>query len=61
MLVFRNIAKIPDLFLEVQQYLTVSMDALTVNSLKFLSTILHEIYYSTAQYFAKPVAFVYKV
>jgi len=36
------------------------MDGLTVNSLKFLSTILHDIYYRTAQYISQPIASVYK-
>ncbi len=37
------------------------MDGLEVNSLKFLSTISHDLYYRTAQYIAKPVASVYEV
>ena len=36
------------------------MDVLTVNSLNFLSTISHEIYYRTAQYVKKPVTYVYE-
>ena len=52
--------EIPEELLEVQQDLTVSMDELTVNSLNFLSTISHELYYRTAEYVTKPVAFVYK-
>jgi hypothetical protein len=36
------------------------MDGLTVNSLKFLSTISHDLYYRTAQYLAKPVASIYE-
>ncbi len=55
-----NIVEIPDELLEVQQDLTLSMDGLTVNSLKFLSTISHDLYYRTAQYVAKPVASVYE-
>jgi hypothetical protein len=55
-----NIMEIPDELLEVQQDLTLSMNGLTVNSLKFLSTISHDLYYRTAQYAAKPVASVYK-
>jgi hypothetical protein len=50
----------PDELLEIQQDLAVSMDGLTVNSLKFLSTISHDLYYQTAQYVAKPVASVYE-
>jgi hypothetical protein len=55
-----NIVEIPDELLEVQQDLTLSMDGLTVNSLKVLSTISHDLYYMTAQYVAKPVASIYK-
>ena len=42
--VVRNRVEITDEFLEVKQDLAVSMDKLTVNSLKFLSTISHELY-----------------
>jgi hypothetical protein len=55
-----NIVEIPDELLEVQQDLTLSMDGLTVNSLKFLSTISHDLYYRTAQYVARPVASIYE-
>jgi len=43
-----NLLEIPDEFLETHQDVTILMDGLTVNSLKFLSTILHDIYYQTA-------------
>jgi hypothetical protein len=56
-----NIVEIPDELLEIQQDPTLSMDGLTVNSLKFLSTISHDLYYRTVQYVAKPVASIYKV
>jgi hypothetical protein len=56
-----NIVEIPDELLEVQQDLTLSMDGLTVNSLKLLSTtISHDLYYRTAQYIARPVASIYE-
>jgi hypothetical protein len=55
-----NIVEIPDELLEVQQDLTLSMDGLSVNSLKFLSAISHDLYYRTAQYVARPVAFIYE-
>jgi hypothetical protein len=45
-----NMIEIPDELLDVQQDLIVSMDGLTVNSIKFLSTISHDLYYCTAQY-----------
>jgi len=55
-----NLVEIPDELLETHQDVTISMDGLTVNSLKFLSTILHDIYYHTAQYVSQPIASVYK-
>ena len=55
-----NIMEITDKLLEVQHDLTVSMDGLTVNYIKFLSTIYHELYYRTARYIMKPVAPVYE-
>jgi hypothetical protein len=55
-----NIVEIPDELLEIQQDLTLSMDGLTVNSLKFLSTISHDLFYRTAQYVAKPVSSIYE-
>jgi hypothetical protein len=58
--VISNIVEIPDELLEVQQYLVVSMDGLTESSLKFLSTIFHELCYRTAQHVANPVASAYK-
>ena len=53
--------EIPNGFLDVHQDLTVSMNVLKVNSLKFLSTISHELYHRTAQYVVKPVATIYKI
>ena len=41
MIAVRNIVEIPNELLEVQKALIVSMDGLTVNSLKFLSMISH--------------------
>jgi len=38
-----NLVEIPDELLETHQDVTISMDGLTVNSLKFLSTISHDI------------------
>jgi hypothetical protein len=55
-----NIMEIPGELLEVQQDLTMSMDGLTVNSLKFLSTRSHDLYYRTAQYIARSVASIYE-
>jgi hypothetical protein len=58
--VVSNFIEIPDELLNIQKDTTVSMDGLTVNSLKFLSTISHDLFYRTAQYVAKPIADVYK-
>ena len=57
--VVTNIVEIPEELMELYQDLTVLMDELTVNLLNFLSTISHELYYRTAHYFTKPVAFIY--
>ena len=59
--VTNNIVEIPDELLDIQQDLTVSMDGLTINSLKFLSTISHKLYYRTAQNVSQPVASLYEV
>jgi hypothetical protein len=55
-----NIVEIPDELLGIQQDLKVSMDGMTINSLKFLTAISHDLYYRTAQYVTNPVASVYK-
>eukprot|EP00957_Ditylum_brightwellii_P118184 9014075-Ditylum_brightwellii.AAC.1 len=36
------------------------MDGLTVNGLKFLTTISHDIYYQMLQYINNPIVLVYK-
>jgi hypothetical protein len=56
-----NTVEIPEELLEIQQDLKVSMDGMTVNSMKFLTAISHDLYYRTAQYVTNPVASVYKV
>jgi hypothetical protein len=58
--VISNIVEIPCELLEVQQDLFVSVDGLTLNSLKFLSTISHELHHRTAQHVANPVASVHE-
>ena len=58
--IVRNIVEMPYIFMESHQYLTVSMEGLTVRYLKSLSTIYHEPYYRTAQYVTRAVAFVYE-
>jgi hypothetical protein len=54
-----NTVVIPEEILEIQQDLKVSMDGMTVNSMKFLTAISHDLYYRTAQYVSNPVASVY--
>jgi hypothetical protein len=56
-----NTVEIPEELLEIQQDLKVSMDGMTVNSMKFLTAISHDLYYRPAQYITNPVASVYKV
>jgi hypothetical protein len=55
-----DIMGIPDEFLEAQQDRIVSMDGLTVNSLKFLSAISHELCCMTAQRVTDPMASAFK-
>jgi hypothetical protein len=45
-----NLVNIPDKLLEVQKDVIISISSMTVNSLKFLTTISHELFYRTAQY-----------
>jgi hypothetical protein len=56
-----NTVEIPEELMDIQQDLKVSMDGMTVNSMKFLTAISHDLYYRTAQYVTNPVASVYKV
>jgi len=55
-----NLVGILHELLETHQDVAISIDGLTVNSLKFLSTISHDIYYHTTQFFSQPIASVYK-
>jgi hypothetical protein len=55
-----NIVKIPDELLDIQQDLKVSMDGMTVNSLKFRTAISLDLCYRTAQYVTNSVASIYK-
>jgi hypothetical protein len=58
--VLNNMIEIPDKLLEVQRDVVMSMDGMTVNSLKFLTMISHEIFYRTAQYVQTNTAAVYE-
>jgi hypothetical protein len=56
-----NTVEIPEELMDMQKDLKVSMYGMTVNSMKFLTAISHDLYYRTAQYVPDPVASVYKV
>ena len=55
-----NLIEIPEELLEMQQDIVLSLNDLTVNSLKFLTTISHNIYYCTAQYVMKVEATIFE-
>jgi hypothetical protein len=54
-----NLVEIPDELLKVQKDVILSIDGMTINSLKFLTTISHELFYRTAQYVPTNVASEY--
>jgi hypothetical protein len=56
-----NLVEIPGELLEVQKDVIISIDGMTVNSLKFLTTILHQLFYQTAQYVPTNVALEYAI
>ena len=58
--VVSNIIEIPDELLELQKDLTLSLDGMTINSLKFLTTISHDLMYRTAQYVQRNNAMNYE-
>ena len=58
--VANNMIKILDKLLEVQQDVVLSIDRVVVNSLNVCTSIIHEIYYRTAQYVQQPVAEIYR-
>jgi hypothetical protein len=47
--------ELPDELMDIHDEVTVSLDGMEVNSLKFVTTIAHDLYYRTAQYISKPV------
>eukprot|EP00957_Ditylum_brightwellii_P065236 4947813-Ditylum_brightwellii.AAC.1 len=55
-----NKVEIPSELLSLQEKVTLSMDGLTVNGLKFLTTISYDIYYQPLQYIKDPIALVYE-
>ena len=58
--VIDNKIEIPEELLEVQRDVVLSIDGMTVNTLKFLTTISHDIQYRTAQYLLNTTAEVFK-
>ena len=55
-----NKIEIPKELVSVQEDVTLSIDGLNVNSLDFLTTISHDIYYRTAQYVQQRTAPIYE-
>ena len=51
---------IPDELLEVQKYVTIVMDRLTINGLKFFSSISLHIYFRTIHYMTNTTAVYYQ-
>ena len=58
--VISNLVEIPDELLEVQKDVILSINGMTVNSLKKFITISHELFYRTAQYVSTNVASEYE-
>eukprot|EP00957_Ditylum_brightwellii_P154666 11771825-Ditylum_brightwellii.AAC.1 len=54
--VMNNKIEIQKEMMTVQQNVTISMDGLSMNGLKFLTTVMHDIFYRTAQYVTDPIA-----
>eukprot|EP00957_Ditylum_brightwellii_P088834 6764916-Ditylum_brightwellii.AAC.1 len=57
--VMNNKIEIPKELITVQQNVTISMDRLSVNGLKFLTTVMHDIFYRTVQYVTSPITSIY--
>eukprot|EP00957_Ditylum_brightwellii_P057560 4364257-Ditylum_brightwellii.AAC.1 len=57
--VMNNKIEIPKELITVQQNIMILMDRLSLNGLKFLTTVMHDIFYHTAQYVTSPIASVY--
>ena len=55
-----NMIEIPRELVSVQENVTLSIDGLKVNSLDFLTTISHDIFYRTAQYVQQRTASIYE-
>eukprot|EP00957_Ditylum_brightwellii_P124123 9462209-Ditylum_brightwellii.AAC.1 len=57
--VMNNKVEIPKELITVQQNVTILMDRLSMNGLKFLTTETHDIFYCIAQYATSPIASIY--
>ena len=51
-----NVIEIPTELLRINEDIVLSIDGLTVNSLKFLTTISHDVFYRTGQYLGNATA-----
>ena len=60
-LVVNNIVELPDELININQDVTLSINSIIVNSLKFLSTISYNLYYRTAQHISNITASLYEV
>ena len=47
--------ELPDELLDIHKEVTVSLDGLEINNVKFMTTIAHDLYYRTAQYISDTV------
>lgn len=59
-LIIDNHIEIPEELVRVNREVTMSIGGLSVNSLKFLTTISHNIFYRTAQYLSNATAINYE-
>ena len=56
---FSNVIEIPTELLKIHEEIVLSIDGLTVNMLKFLTSISHEVFYRTGKYIAEAKAINY--
>ena len=52
--------ELPDELMDLQKEVTVSLDGMEINSVKFMTTIAHDLYYRTAQYISDSVKSQYE-
>ena len=53
--VVSTMIELPDELLDIHKEVTVSLDGLEINNVKFMTTIAHDLYYCTAQYISDTV------